>query len=165
MIFDAESKLTHIGGATLEEDRLYDIVLNHFIVGANPVSKAYATEHPDCCPPEETGRSTLDIVREYFVAQAWHKLCDQDDSGAVSREDANTFFEEADKDGSGFLSVEEIQTALAKRLPDMMSSVLASLLRAQLDADEDGRVSRSELVASLVSTAGEVKQIAASERE
>lgn len=94
-------ELLEVAGLPLEPERLYEIVIDNFLMHNDQVLKAYSQAHPEHVPDEEQGRPALPMLVQYFCDRVWRSLCDLDADGAVQTEEVDEFFDLADTDGNG----------------------------------------------------------------
>lgn len=143
----ATHAVTAVAGAPLEPDRLYTVVVDSYIVKSNEALAAYAGEFPERIPPDDAGRPALPILVQYFCDRVWNKLLDFDEDGSVSAEEVEALFVEADTSGDGQISPEEMLAVIEKRLGSVQASgILAKQCLTSIDKDNDGFVSRAELL-------------------
>jgi 2',3'-cyclic-nucleotide 2'-phosphodiesterase (5'-nucleotidase family) len=133
-------------GKPLELERLYELVVDSYMIGVNPVLKAWREANPALIPPDDAGRPALPILVQYFCDKAWTALVDENQDGKIETAELDAFFDAADADGSGKLDEEEVLAALREKLGHMASSVVARQMLAAADRDQDGKVSKTELV-------------------
>jgi len=150
MHMDSAGFLCEIAGKPLDMDALYDILVDSYMLGVNPVLKAYAAAHPERIPPDDAGGPVLPLLVKYFCRMAWRKLVDYDNNGTIDESEVDRLFDAADADGSGFLDEEEVFKALAARLGNVASKVLGKQMLNMVDLNSDGKVTRSELRQSLL---------------
>lgn len=145
--------VTHVGGEPLDPEKMYQVVCDAYMVRVNLVLKAYAAEHPDRIPPDDSGQPALPILVSYFCNKAWRKLTDADGDGSIATEEVDKFFDAADVNKDGVLIEEEVVRAMSETLGEFMASrVVARRMLSLADRDHNGKVSREELHAVLVET-------------
>jgi len=146
--------VTEVGGAPLEPERLYSIVVDSYIVKANTALAAYAAAHPARIPPDDTGRPALPILVQHFCDRLWRKLVDENGDKVITVEEATRLFAEMDVSGDGRVSEEELLATIGKRLGDVQASaIIASQCISLVDANKDGFITKEELVTALIEEA------------
>mmetsp|Transcript_30957 Transcript_30957/g.100828 ORF Transcript_30957/g.100828 Transcript_30957/m.100828 type:complete len:598 (+) Transcript_30957:275-2068(+) len=143
--------VTAVAGEPLDPERIYNVLVDAYMVGTNPVLKAYAQEHPDRIPPDDAGSPALPLLVQYFCDKAWRKLADSDGDGGVDEAEVQKLFDMADKNKDGQLDESEVIAALQHVLgPQLASGVVARQMLSIADQNHDGKVSREELSSILL---------------
>ena len=102
-------------------------------------------------------------VEEEIIADAeeWIATGDEDGDGRLSlaeaKGDAGMLAEQADRDGDGFLTSDEIRDALPRNLAELIAMETGAMI-AELDADGDGALTRDELADDDPELVGEADQ-------
>lgn len=143
---DGRGALTHVMGSPLEPLRYYRVVVDVYDLAKDPVLAKYASLNPGRIPAKDSGRPTMQILVEYFCMQLWHKLVDGDENGQITVEEVSELFDEADVDHSGALSEEELFSILDKRVGSGASRLVARTMLTLADRNDDGLVTREELM-------------------
>lgn len=143
---DEGHRILTVKGEAFDPDKMYLLLCDTYMCGANTALNKWVTENPALVPPEDAGFPALPILVRYFCDKAWRGLSDLDGDGVVTRDEIDAFFEQADSDCSGGLCEGEILRALEERIPHMASNVVAKQMMILADKNCDGRVSRDELV-------------------
>ena len=94
-------ELLEVAGKPLEPEKVYNIIIDNFLMHNDVVLKEYTTAQPENVPSEETGRPALPMLVQYFCDKVWCSLCDIDGDGVVQIEEVDEFFDLADTDGNG----------------------------------------------------------------
>jgi len=140
------SRVFQIAGEPFDSDRLYNIVIDSFLMRSNTVLKRYSEAHPDKIPPDESGQPAVPLLVQYFCSKIWAGLCDKDGNGIVEQQEVDEFFDEADTDGNGEIDLDELMVAMSFRLGDLdVSRILAQQCIGFADADKNGTISKAEL--------------------
>jgi len=142
--------VVRVAGAPLEEGRVYTTLIDSYIMRSTPALKAYADAHPGRVPPDDSGRPALPILVQYFCDCVWRSLVEVDADGEVSVGRLSKLFSEADADGDGEISQEEmltlLETHLGAQMKGRVSAVLAQQCLNYADLDKNGSVNRAELL-------------------
>ena len=89
--------------------------------------------------------SAWSALTESASLQQHVSLLDQDGDGDLDDDDVDELFEECDTNFSGFVTVDELEVALGKRLSKANSESVALKMLNIADANRDGQLSREEL--------------------
>ena len=143
---DAGHRIVTVKGEPFDPERMYSLLVDAYMVTVNPVLKKYAAENPHLIPPDDAGSPALPILVKHFCDKAWRALSDGDGDGDVTREEVDAFFDDADVDHDGSLDETEVLSMLSTRLPHAASRVVAHQMLAIADRNQDGKVSKEELV-------------------
>lgn len=145
MEMDAEGKVCTVGGEPLQPSALYDILVDSYMIGVNPVLRAYAEEFPERIPDRDAGRPVLPLLVEFFCDQAWKQIAEMEGGGCIDEAKVDELFDAFDSDNTGFLCEDNVFQGVAMRLPHMASRVVARQMLALLDENSDGRLYRADL--------------------
>ena len=83
----------------------------------------------------------------YFCNRVWKRLADTDQSGSIDIGELDRLFEAADADGDGRVDLAEMVSIIETRLGyDHANRVLAQQVLSYADANQDGSISRLEML-------------------
>lgn len=158
-----------------DEDTLYQVACDTYVLRKNEVLKAYCLQYPERVPPEDCGRPLLPILVEFFCAGMWRQLIETASHRVMSASSINKFkvsaakdrlntmsptstevmafsrgvhkiFELFDDDHDGNIDASELQRVVSDSLGSKLSSaIVVEQLMQMVDEDADGMLSESEL--------------------
>ncbi|CAE8713025.1 unnamed protein product [Polarella glacialis] len=146
LVDPATGAVLKVNGEDLEDDRLYSVIIDAYMMQVNPVFKVYADAFPERIPPDDAGRPALPILVQYFCDQVWLKLVGAEHKGDVDLTVINQLFDEVDVNKNGELDAEELQQVIARKVgARQASTVLVRQVLNAADLNKDGTVCREEL--------------------
>jgi len=147
---DASHRMVEACKAPVDEARLYKVLVDTYDLAKNEVLAAYAKASPESIPPADAGRPAMTMLVEYFCREMWRMLADADGDGSISEGEVGQLFDECDTDKSGTISADELTAALAKKVGEGASRLVAKQMVTLADKDESGTVDRAELTDIMV---------------
>ena len=138
-------KLVTVGGEPLQREKEYSVLLDTYDIKKNTALAAYKMEHPEHFPPADSGRPVLPILVERLAKMLFLTIVDANSDGDGGAEEIDALFAKFDSDGTNGLSADEIAKALASKLGDGASNLVASTMLSLADVDGNGNVSKDEL--------------------
>jgi hypothetical protein len=143
--------VTHVGGTEIDPHRIYRVAtkIGDLTNGQSPPWTEYYTEYPEVLPPKGAYVNIQAELMTYFARNLWRKLWDAlsdklDDCGGVKDEcDPEARMAELDEEGSGVVTVDNIQTALRDLLGysvDDREKTLAQFVHSFADTTNNGEV-------------------------
>jgi len=169
-IYTEDHVLTMIKGVQPQDDALYTVACDTYVLKGNKVFKEYCAQHPERIPPADCGRPLLPILVEYFCDALWRQLIDQASCQVMSQttmkafrdslgsnqtrgteslqldEGCHRIFVLLDCDGDGTISSSELQRRVSSLLGEQLSStVVIEQLFQMVDVDGDGQLTEKEL--------------------
>ena len=131
-VSDAGNLLTHVAGEPLDPDRGYRIALvRNLLTGMDHIEplETYGTQHPECVPPEGSGREVKVVLIDAFSRELFARL---------------GHFELLDTDRDGKLSEAELSAAVSRLTSAPASPITIDLLLRAIDGNADRAISREE---------------------
>jgi len=158
-IVDGKPKVTHVAGEPLQLNRIYRVAtkISDLTNGQAPAWKEYFEEHPELLPPKGKYVNINAELMAHFSRNLWQRLWRE-----ISREigetpcaldggdvpcDAAERLAILDRDGTGYVTVEDIQYALKEKLGysiDKRENTLAKFVHQFADQSGDGRVTKKD---------------------
>lgn len=135
VVDDTGHVLTIVAGRALEPNRIYHIaIMRNLMLGMDHIEPLlnYQTAHPDCLPPEGSGRGIKLVLIDAFSRELWRQLGP---------------FESVDTDRDGKLSPTEIAAAVSRVTASPASKITVDFLIRAADQDADSEISRDEIQA------------------
>jgi len=124
--------LTHVAGQPLDLDRSYRIAMvRNLLTGMDHIEplETFGREHPECIPPEGSGREVKVVLIDAFSRDLFARL---------------GHFELLDTDRDGKLSESELAAAVSRLTAAPASPITIDLLLRTLDQNADRSISRDE---------------------
>lgn len=135
VVDDTGHTLTIVGGRPLEPSRIYHIaIMRNLMLGMDRIEPLvrYQTAHPECLPPEGSGRGIKLVLIDAFSRELWKQLGP---------------FESVDTDRDGRLSPGEIAAAVSRVTAAPASKITVDFLIRAADKDANREISRDEIQA------------------
>jgi len=141
-------EVTVVDGQPIIADKVYDILIDSYLMQSNPIFKEYADKYPERVPPDDSGQPALPILVQYFCDKVWSGLVNISGDSQTYESCIDHFFDEADLDKSGDICEDEMLEILKKRTNNCpgVARVIASQCLSFADLDKDGKVSKAELI-------------------
>lgn len=157
-IIDGKPKVTHIAGEPLYENRIYNVAtkISDLTNGQSPAWTEYFTSNPHLLPPKGKYVNINSELMGHFARNLWQRLWAE-----ISREigvqpcsldaevvcDAEERLAVLDRDGTGYVTVEDIKYALKEKLGfsiDKREDTLAKFVHSYADQSGSGRVTKRD---------------------
>jgi len=157
-IMDGKPKVTHIAGEPLDENRIYRVAtkISDLTNGQSPAWTEYFTNNPHLLPPKGKYVNINSELMGHFARNLWQRLWAE-----ISREigeqpcsldaevpcDAEERLAVLDRDGTGYVSVDDIKYALKEKLGysiDKREDTLAKFVHSYADQSGSGRVTKQD---------------------
>ena len=145
--------VTHVGGAPLEPERVYQIATKvpDLTNGQSPPFTAYFTKHPEQLPPKGAYNNIHAELMGFFARNLWRKIWEAttpEGKDPMQCDDLESCMPEyrlsvLDRDETGVVRVEEIHAALRDVVGlsvDDSEMSLAKFVHSFADTSGDGRV-------------------------
>lgn len=147
VLVDESGAVTHVAGAPIEPDRLYNVVITRWDAKSGPVRPwlEYYAAHPDHLSEDEWEAQVTLLA--HFAQHVWKRLWDHLDTnhdGKLAREELLVL----DTDGDGRIGRSEIAHALRHLgigVDDEEMSFIDCILDAAGDRNHDGYLSEEEI--------------------
>jgi hypothetical protein len=148
--------VTHICGIEIDPHRIYRVAtkIGDLTNGQSPPWTEYYTEHPELLPPKGAYVNIQAELMAYFARNLWRNLWDAlsdklNDCG-VKKDECNpkARMAELDEEGSGVVTVDNIQSALRDLLGysvDDREKSLAKFVHSFADRTSTGKVTLLDL--------------------
>ena len=156
---DGKPRVIKVAGKPLDPDRIYRVAtkISDLTNGQSPPLKAYFTAHPELLPSKGDYINIQSELMGFFARNLWRKLWEATgelipDAAESSNSDSSETVEEVesrlrlsllDRDGDGFVTVEDINFALKDFLGLSIhnnETTLAECVHSYADTNGDGRV-------------------------
>lgn len=136
-----------VDGKPLIPDKIYDILIDSYLMQSNPVFKEYSDKYPERIPPDDSGQPALPLLVQYFCDKIWLDLIDLKGDGQVDLAAIDHFFDQADTDKSGDIDEDKLLAVLRERTNNCpgVARVIASQCISFADTNKNGKVSKAEL--------------------
>ena len=130
---EGNQTISLVGNHPFDADRIYRIaIMRNLMLGMDRIEPlvTYAQEHPECMPPEGSGRGIKLILIDAFSKELWRQL------GS---------FDDVDTNRDGKLSAGEIAAAVSRVTAAPASPITVDFLIRAADKDQDREISRDEI--------------------
>jgi len=99
----------------------------------------------------------MTVLVEYFCREMWRILADVDSDGVITEAEATAIFDTCDLDGSGSITADELTAALAAKVGEGASRLVAKQMITLADKDESGTVERDECTSMMLKLASSMR--------
>mmetsp|Transcript_137572 Transcript_137572/g.439598 ORF Transcript_137572/g.439598 Transcript_137572/m.439598 type:complete len:664 (+) Transcript_137572:40-2031(+) len=179
MIIRDHAPMTIRGEEPDDDDELYAVACDTYVLRKNEVFKEYCKNFPERVPPSDCGRPLLPILVEHFCSRMWVQLIDDAGQQVMTTESVVNFkraaamtamgtcgaketdvgrflrgvrkiFELLDKDKDGEINITDLQEAVQNILGDKLSSnVVVEQMIQMVDENNDQTLSEEELLTAV----------------
>lgn len=135
VVDDTGHVLTVVAGQPFDPSRIYHIaIMRNLMLGMDRIEPLvnYHNAHPECLPPEGSGRGIKVVLIDAFSRELWKQLGP---------------FEAVDTDRDGKLSPGEIADAVSRVTSAPASKITVDFLIRAADKDANREISRDEIAA------------------
>jgi len=133
------------------------VLVDSYDLAKDPTLARYAKEYPEHIPPADAGRPAMTVLVEYFCREMWRILADVDSDGVITEAEATAIFDTCDLDGSGSITADELTAALAAKVGEGASRLVAKQMITLADKDESGTVERDECTSMMLKLASSMR--------
>mmetsp|Transcript_23849 Transcript_23849/g.56313 ORF Transcript_23849/g.56313 Transcript_23849/m.56313 type:complete len:702 (-) Transcript_23849:83-2188(-) len=152
------NKVTHVAGRPIDTDKVYNVAtkIGDITNSQSETWTKYYTENSHLLPPKGAYVNIQSELMSYFARNLWRKLWDKvtEEIGEICdvENDCNPDgrLKTLDRDGTGEVTIQDIQTALRELLDysvDSREETLASFVHSFADTTGDGTVTLDDFEA------------------